>query len=133
MSRVYQMVTLGLVLIDGLLGTLLVVWPGAFQEWVHPDAIGTVFYPLQSTGAIYLARALLGVMIISRRPVWGRTALGAAWLVDGPAGLLLAWRTATTGPLALWVHGIHGAIALAFGLWAINGERDWAGKTGEKE
>lgn len=119
MSRRLALTLIALAVIDLVVGAWLLVWPGAWQELVHPLAMGTVFYPLQRQGVVGLGRAALEALT-ARRPTATRLAMVTAlWAVEVPAALLVAWRTADTGPLAAAVHLGVAALALAasVGLW----------------
>lgn len=110
---------IALAAIDLVVGGWLLVWPGAWQELVHPLAMGTVFYPLQRQGAIWLGRAALEALT-ARRPTPTRLAmLATLWALEVPAALLVAWRTADTGPWAAAAHLGVAALALlaSVGLW----------------
>lgn len=108
----------GLAVIDVLTGALLMVWPGAFQEWAHPLAMGVAFYSVQRTGAVWLVRGLLAGYAAARgRRIWAGV-LAASWAIGAPADLLVAWRTADTGPWAAGVHAGHGAVAVLAGVLA---------------
>jgi len=98
-----------LALFDVVAGLMLVVWPGVWQEMVHPLAMGTVFYPVQRHGALWLGRAGLTLLAARRPDPMRLSAVAAAWWLDVPGALLLAWRTAHTGP---WAGAIHVALAL---------------------
>ena len=41
----------GIGALECLLGAFALLWPGAWQEALHPAAIGTVFYPIQALAA----------------------------------------------------------------------------------
>lgn len=100
---------------DLLGGLLLTVWPGVWQEWVHPLAMGTVFYPVQRHGALMLGRAGLTVWAARRPDRVRMTAVAVAWGLEVPGALLLAWRTAGTGPAEV-VYGAIALVALAIAM-----------------
>lgn len=117
MRRVLALVALAAV--DIITGTVLVVWPGLWQEIAHPLAMGTVFYPVQRYGALALGRAALAGWA-ARRPTPTRlAALSGAWLLEVPGALLLAWRTAHTGPFAALLYGglAIGGLVVGIALW----------------
>ncbi len=104
--------------IDVLLGATLIGWPGIWQELLHPAAMGTVFYPVQRTGTLWLARGLFaGWAAWSRRP-WAARAVAVAWALDVPGDLLLAWRVGDTGPWTgpAYLGRAAFAVAVAIGL-----------------
>lgn len=104
MSRRISPLLVALAVVDVFGGVLLVVWPGVWQELLHPLAMGTVFYPVQRQGALWLGRAVVEVAA-ARRPQPARLwAVAALWAVEVPAALLVAWRTAHTGAAAAPVH-----------------------------
>lgn len=109
----------GLAGIDLVGGLLLLLWPGAWQEWLHPGAIGTTFYPLQAQGATWLARGGLTAWFAWRRSCAGASAVGFAWAVEGPSELLLAWRVGDAGPYALGAHLSRAALAAIAALGLI--------------
>ncbi len=109
----YGLLALGA--IDLLLGTLLLVWPGVWQEGVHPWAMGTVFYPIQRLGAAWLGRALLTVVALRSGRSW-LFVLAGAWALDIPGDLLLAWRVADTGPWVVWIYVGHALVC----AWAVH-------------
>lgn len=112
MNRRLALTLAALAALDAVVGGWLLVWPGAWQELVHPLAMGTVFYPVQRQGVVWLARAAVEVHA-ARRPTSGRLwAVAALWAVEVPAALLVAWRTADTGALAAAVHLGVAAVAL---------------------
>ena len=104
-----------LALVDGGLGLLLLVWPGAWIEVVQPRAPIVPFEIFQYLGVFWTMRALLvGLLALGRRPDW---AVGAAiaWALPIPGDLLLAWRCSADGPhtaLAYVSHACLGAIAV---------------------
>lgn len=104
---------LALALVDLMGGLLLTVWPGVWQEWVHPLAMGTVFYPVQRHGALMIGRAGLTAWAARRPDATRLTMVSACWLLEVPGAMLLGWRTAGTGPMAAMVYGLIGAVALA--------------------
>ena len=115
-----------LAVLDAAAGGLLVCWPGAWQEVLHPEAIGSTFYPLQYTGAVWLARAALTVWVAARRPD-ARALVGAAWAVEVPAELLMAARTVGAGSWAVPFHLGRAALAAAVGvslMWRVRTNRD---------
>lgn len=84
--------------IDLLLGALLVLAPGLWQEALHPAAMGTTAYPLQRTGALWLTRgAVTAWAVAGRRPQWA-AGVALCWGLEAPGDLLLAWRVSDTGP-----------------------------------
>ena len=104
-------------------GLLLVSWPGVAQELLHPHAIGTTFYPLQRIGAVWLARAALGIAA-AIRPSRGRChAVAAGWSLDVLADLLMVVRTAGAGPYAIPFHIAHAVIAAAATAWLMRAGR----------
>lgn len=118
MSRRIVPALVALALFDLLGGALLVGWPGAWQEAAHPLAMGTVFYPVQRHGALWIARGGLA-LAAARRPTPLRlAALAGAWLVEVPGALLLAWRTVGTGP-GPWAYAALALVACGAGgiLW----------------
>jgi hypothetical protein len=90
--------------LDLLSGCLLLVWPGAWQELVHPGAVGTTFYALQQAGMVWIARGLVTAWAARRRSAKLVFGVGLAWGLAVPGELLLAWRVGDTGPYALGVH-----------------------------
>ncbi len=104
--------------LDLLAGAWVLGWPGAWQEVMHPLAMGTVFYPIQRQGALWFGRAGLALWAAARRSPGALQALAGAWMIEVPAAALIAWRTAGLGPGA-WVHvGLAVfAAAVAWGLW----------------
>jgi hypothetical protein len=102
---------LALAVVDLSLGTFLLFWPGAWQELVHPWAMGTVFYPVQRLGAAWLGRALIACFAAGRGGVW-ITVLAGAWSLDLPGDILLAWSVADTGPLVAGVYLGHAALTV---------------------
>lgn len=124
MSRLIPFSLAALAVVDLLGGTLLVVWPGVWQELLHPLAMGTVFYPVQRQGALWLARAVVEVAA-ARRPRPERLRVVAAlWAVEVPAALFVAWRTAHTGAAAAPVHVILALVGagVALILWRSAGK-----------
>ncbi len=117
MTRRQQAGLLALATLDLVGGCVLLVWPGLWQELWHPRAMGTVFYPLQFTGSVWLCRGLLALVAL-RRPRW-RLALAGMWGAEVPGMLLLAWRTASTGPWTLWFYVGRALISVgaALALW----------------
>jgi len=118
-----QYVLLALVIVDLFLGTALLVWPGYWQEGVHPWAMGTVFYPIQRLGAAWIGRALLGILAIRGGRSW-LIALAGAWSLDIPGDLLLAWRVADTGPWVTWVYVGHAIVCIWVVHWLCKNARE---------
>ncbi len=107
-----------LALVDLMAGAFLVGWPGAWQEALHPEVPGGIFYPLQFTGAVWMARGALTIWVAARRPA-ARALVGAAWGIEAPAELLLAARTLGAGPWALPFHLGRATLAAAVALWSL--------------
>lgn len=101
---------------DLVLGSVLLFWPGVWQELVHPDAIGTVFYPFQQVGVGLLVRVALAVLAWRRGGPW-LTALAAAWFIEVPGELFAIWRVGDAGPWADWVHAGRALLTAGIGLW----------------
>ncbi len=114
---------LALVVVDLFLGTALLVWPGVWQEGVHPWAMGTVFYPIQRLGAAWIGRAVLAACALRGGRSW-LIALAGAWSLDIPGDLLLAWRTFDTGPLATWVYIGHALVCVGVVCWLYGATRE---------
>ncbi|MCA9539092.1 MAG: hypothetical protein KC620_09395 [Myxococcales bacterium] len=112
MSRLTRPGLCALAALDVLLGVALICWPGAWQEVVHPLAVGTTFYAVQRQGALWLARGLAAAFLVRRSGPLGLAALALAWAVEVPADALLAWRTGDTGPLAAAVYASHALLAI---------------------
>ncbi len=106
-----------LAVLDMLAGGLLILWPGFWQEVLHPLAMGTTFYPLQRLGAVWLTRAAVtAVAAHNGRPLW-LVAVAGAWIVEVPADLLVGWRTAGTGPGTVWFYAGRAVLAALVGAW----------------
>ena len=118
-----------LVVLDVGAGTLLLLWPGLWQEVLHPLAMGSTFYPLQRVGAVWLMRALVTLYAVRRPGARWLAAVAWLWAVEVPGDLLLSWRTAGTGPLAAWFYAGRATLA------AVVGARAWraAGGDGDEE
>ncbi len=115
------MVLVSLAVLDILAGGLLLLWPGFWQEVLHPLALGTTFYPLQRLGVVWLTRAVATVIAArGGHPLW-LAAVAGAWAVEVPADLLVGWRTAGTGPIAVWFYAGRAvfAAAVARKLWRV--------------
>ncbi len=105
-----------LALLEVALGGLLLLCPGFWQELVHPDAIGTIFYPLQQTGVIWITRGLLAGIAWRRRGLYV-VALSAAFLIEAPSELFAVWRVGDAGPWAGWVHAGRAVFCVGAGVW----------------
>lgn len=107
-----------LAVLDLLGGAALLGWPGAWHEWAHPRAMGTVFYPVQFHGALWFGRAALALWAARRPTPLSRAALAGAWAIEVPGAAVLWWRTGDLGPGA-WVYAGLAlfAAAVALGLW----------------
>ncbi len=114
---------LTLVLFDLFLGITLLVWPGVWQEGVHPWAMGSVFYPIQRLGAAWMGRALLAVLALRGGRPW-LIALAGAWSLDIPGDLLLAWRVSDTGPWVTWVYLGHALVCIRVVHWLYGAARE---------
>ncbi len=110
--------------LDLLAGTLLLLWPGYWQEVLHPLAMGTTFYPLQRTGVVWLARALVSVAAARGGSPRLTAAVAMLWAVEVPGDLLVGWRTAGTGPYAAWFWAGRAVVAslVAARLWRGSGK-----------
>lgn len=119
MNRLTLPILATLAALDLVGAVLLVVWPGVWQELLHPLAMGTVFYPVQRQGALWLGRAVAEVHAARRRTPVRLAVVGALWAVEVPAALLLAWNTAHTGPAAAPVYTALAVIgcAVSIGMW----------------
>ena len=108
-----------------LLGTFLLLWPGVWQEWVHPLAMGTTFYHLQRIGALWCLRG--GIELWSG--VRGETRLASLlsiwWVGEFFGDTLLAWRTADTGEWVTMIYGTRAVLDLgvAWLLWRCSGNK----------
>lgn len=122
-------VLVSLAVFDVLAGGLLLLWPGFWQEALHPLAMGTTFYPLQRLGVVWLARAAVtGVAARRADPLW-LAAVAGLWAVEVPADLLVGWRTAGTGPATVWFYAGRAVLATAASgfLWRAAHTKERAG------
>lgn len=112
-----------LAVLDLVAGTILVVWPGVHEELLHPDAMARTFHALQRTGAAWLARGGLALFAAARRDARLTSGVALMWAAEAPGALLLAWRTADTGPHTGVAYAAQAALALivAVGLWRAGG------------
>lgn len=107
-----------LAVIDLFAGAWLLGWPGAWQEVMHPLAMGTVFYPIQRQGAAWFGRAGLALWAARRPGPLPLALLAGAWAIEVPAAALVAWRTGGIGR-GWWIHGLLALFAagIAWCLW----------------
>ena len=94
---------------DAILGVCLLLWPGLWQEWAHPLAMGTVFYHLQRIGALWALRSIveLYAAFSGRRDLVRPLALW--WFAEIVGDLLILFRGWETGE---WVPFIYGGRAV---------------------
>ncbi len=122
-------ILVSLAVFDVLVGGLLLLWPGFWQEVLHPYAMGTNFYPLQRLGVVWLGRAA-ATFVAARRadPLW-LAAVAGLWAVEVPADLLVGWRTAGTGPATVWIYAGRAVLAASAGgfLWRAAQSKERAG------
>lgn len=97
--------------LECLLGVFVLLVPGAWQEAVHPLAIGTVFYPLQAMAAGWILRGGLTVIGVTSRRAAGLAQ--GAWLVELPVSAIFLIRAGLLGPWAVLIH--TGRLAMAVG------------------
>ncbi len=77
---------------DGLVGGLLLLWPGLWHELLHAEIERTTFYIPQALGAVLLCRGLFAALFIRRPGLRVHTALGALWAAQVIVCLLLVFR-----------------------------------------
>ena len=99
-----RMLLVSLALVDLVGGVVTVVWPGLWQEILHPLAVGTTFYHLQRTGAVWLARSALTFWAVGSRDPRSRLIVASLWAVEIPAELLMVVRLQGAGPIAEAYH-----------------------------
>lgn len=90
-------------LFECLLGCFVLFWPGAWQEAVHPLAMGTVFYPLQAMAAGWLLRG--GLTVAAARSASARGLARGAWILEIPFSAVFLIRAGLLGPWAAVIHG----------------------------
>lgn len=95
--------------LECLLGVFVLLWPGAWQEAIHPLAMGTVFYPLQALAAGWILRGGLTLAAIRR---WNRWVEGV-WLIEVPISAIFLIRAGGLGPWAAAAHGIRLIMAIS--------------------
>ena len=93
--------------VECLLGVFVLLWPGAWQEAVHPAAMGTVFYPLQAMAAGWILRGGLTLCAPQRL----RSIITGAWLLEIPVSVTFWVRAGLLGPWAAVVHALRLAVA----------------------
>lgn len=91
-----------------LLGVLVLIVPGVWQEAIHPRAMGTVFYPLQAMAAGWILRGILTVW--APRRLHG--IIGGTWLLEVPVSVTFWVRAGLLGPWAAPVHALRLAMAV---------------------
>ncbi|MGK0362426.1 MAG: hypothetical protein ACI9U2_004747 [Bradymonadia bacterium] len=96
-----------------MLGVFVLLSPGAWQEAVHPLAMGTVFYPLQAMAAGWILRGSLTLCAPHRL----RGVLSGAWLLEVPTSAIFLLRAGLLGPWATPVHALR--LCLAVGALAL--------------
>lgn len=133
--------------LDLLIGALWLLWPGLWQELVHPWAMGSTFDALQARGVARLSRAALWGWVWHRRARAQRQVAGAlaspaqgpaveilrigqlglllvgAWVTEILPELLSSWQMGGAGPVAWIVHLVMALCALVMSVAAWR----WAG------
>lgn len=97
--------------VECLLGVFVLIVPGAWQEAVHPLAMGTVFYPIQAMAAGWILR---GGLTLFGATAWAR----GAWLIELPVSGVFLLRAGLLGPWAAAVHIGRMLLAMA-ALWLL--------------
>lgn len=106
---------LGLGAVECLLGVFVLIWPGAWQEAVHPRAMGTVFYPLQAMAAGWILRG--AVTLLDARGL-----ARGAWLLELPVSAVFLIRAGLLGPWAAVIH--IGRLSMAAGALILLAPRE---------
>lgn len=85
-----------------MLGVFVLIAPGAWQEAVHPLAMGTVFYPLQAMAAGWILRGGLTLLSVTSATAGGLAR--GAWLLELPVSTIFLLRAGLLGPWAVLIH-----------------------------
>jgi hypothetical protein len=125
MQAVIRAVAIAVAVADLVVGAFALFWPGAWQELLHPEAMGTTFYHLQRAGTVWLVRSGVAIAVAVRPGPGAAVVLAGLLSVEGPADLLLAWQAADTGALAAPLYALRGALGLGAAglLWRARGGR----------
>jgi hypothetical protein len=95
--------------LECLLGVFVLLWPGAWQEALHPLAMGSVFYPLQAMAAGWILRGGLTIAAARRPNRW----VAGAWLIEVPMSAIFLIRAGLLGPWAALAHGARLVMAIS--------------------
>lgn len=95
--------------LECLLGVFVLIVPGAWQEAIHPLAMGTVFYPLQAMAAGWILRGALTIRVTART----EGLVAGAWLLEVPVSVTFWVRAGLLGPWAWPAHALRLGVASA--------------------
>lgn len=118
LSVVTGLTITSLVILDVVSGTLMIVWPALWHEWIHPGLTAPALFTWQYLGALFLTR---GIYIGCQR--WRRRPVGPAiWWLECPGDLLLWWRLNPIEGGGAPFYLIRGGVAL-LAAWLLESTR----------
>jgi len=104
---------------DGLVGGLLLLWPGLWHELLHADIERTTFYVPQALGVVALMRGCFGILALRSNDGRRWAALSGVWGAQVILCLMMVFRLGTHDPrvAVTYIAWAFGSAVVALTFW----------------